>query len=186
LSFAGLRVRQLVVGAGHGCAVLDNQQVRCWGNEHQDQTGRSYTPSSPADPYPPVNFGPGRAATAVAVSVVSPFIDEAHSCAVFDDGSATCWGASWHGQLGQPGCMTTAGSACRGGTLGGPLPKIDLGAGARVKAIAAGGQHTCALLDDGRVKCWGANGAGQLGLGDTADRGQKLGDMGDQLPAVSL
>ena len=36
---------------------------------------------------------------------------------------------------------------------------------AKATALALGEVHTCALLDDGRVACWGANGLGQLGNG---------------------
>ena len=53
-------------------------------------------------------------------------------------------------------------------------------------SFAAGSYHTCALLDDRSVKCWGGNDFGQLGYGDTNDRGYEGGEMGDALPAVSL
>ena len=54
-------------------------------------------------------------------------------------------------------------------------------------AIAAGGEHTSAMLDDQTVKCWGDNSPyGKLGLGDGVDRGDNLGEMGDSLPAVAL
>jgi cysteine-rich repeat protein len=52
--------------------------------------------------------------------------------------------------------------------------------------VVGGYIHTCALLNDGGVKCWGYNEYGQLGLGDTAHRGDSAGEMGDSLPAVSL
>ena len=70
--------------------------------------------------------------------------------------------------------------------MGDSLPAVDLGAGKFATLIAAGGDHTCARLNDGSVKCWGRNEYGQLGQGDIQDRGDGLGDMGDALPTVKL
>ena len=58
---------------------------------------------------------------------------------------------------------------------------IDLGTGRTAIAIAAGDIHTCALLDDDTVKCWGANATGQLGQGDANGRGGGAGEMGHDL-----
>ena len=46
--------------------------------------------------------------------------------------------------------------------------------------------YACAILDDKSLKCWGSNYSGQLGLGDTNNRGDAPGEMGDNLPAVDL
>ena len=70
--------------------------------------------------------------------------------------------------------------------MGAVLPSVNLGAGRTATAIAAGGNHTCAILDTGAVKCWGDNGTGQLGQGDTADRGDGPGEMGDNLAPIDL
>ena len=43
--------------------------------------------------------------------------------------------------------------------------------------IEAGGNHTCALLTNGAVRCWGSGGNGALGYGNTDD----IGD--DETPA---
>jgi hypothetical protein len=56
----------------------------------------------------------------------------------------------------------------------------------RAIAVATGEYHACALLDDHRVKCWGDNNAGQLGLGDAMNRGDDSSTMGDNLPTVDL
>ena len=70
--------------------------------------------------------------------------------------------------------------------MGDDLPPIDLGAGRTATAISAGTSHTCVILDDGSIKCWGWNFLGQLGQGDTDDRGDEPGEMGDALLPIDL
>ncbi len=54
----------------------------------------------------------------------------------------------------------------------------------RALHLALGGLHSCALLEDHQVKCWGQNFYGQLGLGDIVDHG--ITGMGNALPVVDL
>ncbi|MDQ3235050.1 MAG: hypothetical protein M3Q07_24845, partial [Pseudobdellovibrionaceae bacterium] len=68
-----------------------------------------------------------------------------------------CWGGNGYGQLGDGTIISKAS----------PLLKpIDFGPGVKARQIYAGSSHTCALLDNNGVKCWGAGYAGQLGLKD--------------------
>ena len=75
------------------------------------------------------------------------------SCAVAD-GRAYCWGTNYAGQLGNDS-TTNSGVPVAVDTSG-------VLAGRTVSAIAAGGNHTCAVAD-GRAYCWGDNREGQLG-----------------------
>src|SRR5580692_1700866 len=65
-----------------------------------------------------------------------------HTCALFTNGTVRCWGDNRYGQLGVGvSCLPASGR---------PLPVSNL---CGVRAVAAGNLHTCALLDDGTVKC---------------------------------
>ena len=100
-----------------------------------------------------------------------------------DDDSVKCWGGNYNGQL---GLGDTNSRGDESNEMGDNLPAVNLGTGRTAKAIATGELHTCALLDDDSVKCWGGNHRGQLGLGDTNSRGDESNEMGDNLPAVNL
>ena len=53
-------------------------------------------------------------------------------------------------------------------------------------AIATGGNHTYAKLDNASLKCWGRNAFGQLCYGNTSQLGDNSSEMGDNLPVVDL
>merc|ERR1719343_673041 len=118
-----------------------------------------------------IDLGTGRSAKALASGYH-------HTCAIMDNDEVKCWGGNRYGQLGY-GDTSNRGDAS--GEMGDSLAAIDLGTGRSAKALACGSSHTCAILDNGEVKCWGMNGDDQLGYGDTSHRGDGSGEMGDSL-----
>ncbi|MDE0928679.1 MAG: fibronectin type III domain-containing protein, partial [Acidimicrobiales bacterium] len=99
-----------------------------------------------------------------------------HTCALLGNGAVKCWGQNYDGQLGYGDTNRRGDEA---GEMGDNLPAIDLGTGRTATQITAGGEHTCALLDNATVKCWGSGYLGRLGYGDTNSRGDGAGEMGD-------
>ena len=73
-----------------------------------------------------------------------------------------CWGKGLAGRLGY-GNERQRPRAARG-AAGQPGPRP-----VRPARVAAGDFHTCAILDDGSVRCWGFGANGRLGYGNTAN-----------------
>lgn len=178
----GRTVKALATGGYHACAILDNNTVKCWGSNGSGALGlgdtnhRSAGAAEMGNALPVVSLGTGRTAKAITAG-------GGYSCAILDNGAVKCWGNNTYGSLGL-GDTNHRGDAA--GEMGDSLPTVSLGTGRTAVSIAAGVAHTCAILDDGSLKCWGLNNFGQLGLGDMASRGDGAAEMGDSLPAVNL
>ncbi|DAC32383.1 MAG TPA: RCC1 repeat-containing protein, partial [Candidatus Poseidoniales archaeon] len=83
---------------------------------------------------------------------------DSHTCAILDNGEAKCWGLDLVGQLGDGGSNTNTNAPSS--------TAIDLGTGRTAVAVSTGEHmHTCAILDNGDLKCWGRDDYGQLGDG---------------------
>ena len=177
---APLAARSITTGFAHSCALLDDGSVRCWGNNQAGQLGRGNTANRGDGPnemgLPAVDLGTGRTATAISAGAL-------HTCALLDDGTVKCWGWNDKGQL---GLGNTEDQGDDPGEMGDALLPVELGTGRTATAISVAGKTSCARLDNGTVKCWGENHVGQLGLGDTDNRGDQQDEMGDELPAVEL
>ncbi|MFP5363320.1 MAG: RCC1 domain-containing protein [Thermoleophilia bacterium] len=155
---AGRTAKALALGDYHTCAVLDDGTVRCWGYGNEGQLGYGSRNHVGDNEHPSdlgaVNIGAGRTATAITAG-------GNHTCALRDDGTVLCWGLGEFGQLGNGGTASIG-----DGELPGDRDHVDLG-GQPAIAITAGAFHSCALLADGSVKCWGVGGNGQLGYAGT-------------------
>lgn len=141
-------VAELVAGAFHTCGVDVDGTVWCWGDTLHGQTG----PDAGEDAHGPV-----------AVSGLSGVQDIAagflHTCAVDVGGAVWCWGNADDGRLGGAPDSGDEAGMVRVNGLDGPAT-----------AVSAGVAHSCALLADGTVMCWGSNRFGQLGDGTTGGR----------------
>lgn len=143
----------IVAGKQHTCAVLNSGDVTCWGYNVEGQLGYGHTDNIGDDELPSaagvIDVG-GRVATLGA--------GRAHTCAILEDGSLKCWGWNKNAQLGY-GHTDNIGDDETPATVGG----VDVGG--PVKSVGLGANHSCALLADGQIKCWGDNKFGQLGYG---------------------
>jgi len=178
----GVLAQGIAAGRFWMCALLTDGRVKCWGENFSGQLGiedtlnRGGEPNQMSDVLPFVSLGTGRTAKALTGG-------DNFTCALLDNAQIKCWGTQSFGQLG------TGGSQSRGSspnTMGDNLPTVSLGTGRSAKQVSAGAMHACALLDNDQVKCWGYNVRGQLGYGDTLNRGRLANTMGDDLPVVNL
>lgn len=133
-------VSAIVQGYQHTCALTSTGTIKCWGRAEQGvtQNEQSLFAGQAAAGYRPFTVSLGIEAIAIAAGQV-------HTCAVTVPGAVICWGANSNGQLGN-GATNNAIP---------PVPVSVVGIAGRVKAIAAGGNHTCALTETGGVTCWG-------------------------------
>jgi cysteine-rich repeat protein len=177
----------IVVGRAHTCVLGGN--MYCWGENGAGQLGLGNSQDI-GDQLGETSTLQGFFA-AWGGFALSRFVSSGTSdftCA--DGGSSTgayCWGLNSSGQLGRgdtenigdnPGEMIA-------------LDAIDLGSSNyEIVRLAVGRAHACALVSEiggpffPRLKCWGDNSHGQLGYGDTENRGDDAGEMGAALPFV--
>jgi alpha-tubulin suppressor-like RCC1 family protein len=137
---------QVSAGGDHTCGVAEAGTLFCWGESDRGQVGVGSTPDKPE----PTQVG-------TANDWISVSAGAKHTCGIRTaERKIFCWGLNDDGQA-QPG-----------GPRGGFITPIDTGLGVGYTAISAGERHTCAVQDASRLFCWGFNGDGRLGAGDSA------------------
>lgn len=137
-------VTQIVLGSGHGCALLSDQTVKCWGLNNAGQIGDGTTNQQLS------------AVSVVGLTGVTQITAGYYStCALLSDQTVKCWGLNNNGQLGD-GTTTSSTS---------PVSVVGLTDVAQVSLSDS--DYACAVLTDGSVKCWGNNWDGLLGDGTT-------------------
>lgn len=159
---------ELALGLRHTCllppAGAARPGVRCWGDDERGQIGKGLE-------------------ALTGVTTIRASGDQ--TCALSD--AIRCWGndRGVHevaglagratalsmgdgfvcGALADPKVVRCSGTDERGESAGNKPVLV----GAAVTMLTSGSKHTCALLDDGAIQCWGKNDQGQLGNGTTVD-----------------
>jgi alpha-tubulin suppressor-like RCC1 family protein len=174
LGFQGLSGSSLpVVAAGgfeHTCVLFSAGELGCFGGNEFGQLGQGHVNS----------IGDDELVSASSVLALEPVqavsLGFHHTCAVIDN-EVLCWGRNERGQLGQ-GNAVQVGDDEPANAIG------SFGFGLPITEVDAGGQFTCALLDQREVVCWGAGAEGQLGQGFVTNIG--LTELAADAPYVDL
>jgi len=195
LTANGAVVPTAIAAGGHTCVLYTDQSIRCTGQNSQGQVGNGtftnvFEPAVASGTVSPVSIGTGLEHTCTLVgdgrmqcwgtnytgqlgdgtfggfAMTPQFVHNMSSaikaipggfftCAMMPDRTMQCWGRNQDGQLGNGDSTTDVGL---------PAPVLGLGA---VSDFAAGGYHSCGLMADNTVRCWGRNVRGQVGDGTT-------------------
>lgn len=150
------KVKAIATGYFHTCAIAGEQDgLYCWGSNAHGQLGIGSGIDSSSSPIRTLGIG----IESVLNDVKSIAAGTEHTCAVLNSGTVACWGNQEDGRLGND-----------------EYDDVSIPTPLRVKdwesydfitngvMVVAGFAHSCLLTDDGTVKCWGDNSAGQLGV----------------------
>jgi len=164
--------RRIATSQYHTCVIMGAEAtgpVKCWGMYWNGQLGYGDTVSrggSSSDMGGNLGFvdlGTGRTAKSLALG-------SGFSCALLDNDKVKCWGSRRFSFGGHWDDDSTTNRGDEPGEMGDNLEYVDLGTGNTVKAITAGGSHTCAILHDDTLKCCAQTGVlGLTGSWGTAD-----------------
>ncbi|MEM1008865.1 MAG: hypothetical protein AAGJ35_07640, partial [Myxococcota bacterium] len=147
----GRKAIQLAMGDGVTCALFEGGKVTCWGKNLDGELGLGLDPQS----VPKLNRPLTHHVDLSNVRVQFVASHSHHVCVLLADGGIKCWGSNRHGQLGYPDLKSRN--------------KPEFNAldfqGKKALQISCGGDHTCAVLEDHSVRCWGYNSSGELGHG---------------------
>jgi alpha-tubulin suppressor-like RCC1 family protein len=178
---AGLEAKHVAAGARHTCDITTAGEVRCWGAKDAGQIADelALTTLHGATAIAAGGDGtcavladrtvrcwgkiPGRGVIGVTpieglADVTGVALGESHVCAVKAWGGVACWGKNGEGELGD-------------GSFTDRIQPIDvMGLSASARAVAVGRTHTCALLAEGTIRCWGGNTNSQLADGTHGHR----------------
>ncbi|MEM9073177.1 MAG: hypothetical protein AAGE52_32025 [Myxococcota bacterium] len=137
---------QVAMAANHGCAVLADGSVYCWGSNTVGQIGSSLVAVG--------STATGSAFQAELSDAVEIAAGNSHTCARRSDGQVLCWGDNFAGICG-------VGRSDR--IVITPEAVLD-----DATALAVGRLGSCALVGDA-VRCWGRQDNGGLATSDTGD-----------------
>jgi hypothetical protein len=183
-------VTSISAGGTHTCALMSDSSALCWGENGEGQLGNAsgfdaWTPQSVCQPFLLAGVGGFSSCCPIVLSggeagvlppcptlsgVASISAGYQHTCAVMTDSGVLCWGYGNSGKLGY-GAKFGSGipiPVCEAQPLilAGVLPPCIPLSGATT--VSSGWEHTCGLLNDKRVVCWGGNTYGALGNGTTS------------------
>jgi len=172
----------VVAGNRDTCVLLEGGAVRCW--EQRVEPGEGLPANCRSEPACPeddpccVDLLPHEIGDidlgGPAVEIV---MSGSHRCARLEDGQVRCWGYNTHGRLGLGHTERIGDDETP--AIGGRVP-LD----APAIALATENWRTCAVLDDGAVRCWGEGTGGVLGIAGVDDIGDDESIL--DVPAIPL
>src|SRR3989475_522432 len=152
----GLKFKLLTSGFSHTCGLTAGGDAYCWGDNTWGQLGETVT-------------GQALQPTAVTGGIIFLALSAGaeHTCGIGTGNTAHCWGENGSGQLGASATETCTSASGRTVALCSHHP-LPISTNQIFASIFAGGHHTCAITTGGKAYCWGENGNGQLGTGNTS------------------
>lgn len=162
----------MVAGGDHTCKLTSEGALICWGENAKRELGHDRLPESNPPTLVPDTGG--------ADPLVHVGLSKGVTCGVHDSGRVTCWGGAARERRRVEGLddvvqvESHSARVCARRGLGDvtcwredkrkrTLEPVEGIEGAR--DLAVGKNHACVVLESGRARCWGGNGAGQLGDG---------------------
>lgn len=142
----GSKVKKVSLGRDFTCALLESNDVKCWGINNFGQLGQGNV----------ITLGDNELPSSIPNIEIGAKVKDIeagifHTCVILESDDVKCWGKNLYGPLG----------LARTDYIGDNEKPIDVASvniGSKVKKLALGMEHTCALLQTGDVKCWGNNG----------------------------
>lgn len=167
-------LRGIRLGTGHGCGLTPEGGVQCWGRNYRGQLGDGERQTDflsgvyPDDPDVDDPRVP-RDVVGLRGGVERVVTGGEHSCAILANGRVRCWGSNRYHQLGFAGTYYEVDEDIHEEHERAPeleATPVDICLHRPATDLALGGAHTCALLDDATVWCWGSSNHGKLGNGN--------------------